>query len=218
MKIKKPSLAVLLIVMAISMLFVTGTAITAGAVTDEHGREIKAPRERRQYDYSSYSRRADKAYSSKVDYLVKNKGDGQYSKAVKNAAYIEECGSCHFVFQPWLLPARSWELMMEGSEDHFGEDLALEKEGAEEILAYLVANSMEYAAPRNKRARKMMRRLPAEPPLSITELPYIKKKHRKIKAKVLQRDSIRTLSNCVACHRTADRGKYDDDNVKIPKK
>ncbi|MBU0973733.1 MAG: diheme cytochrome c, partial [Proteobacteria bacterium] len=34
---------------------------------------------------------------------------------------------------------------------------------------------------------------------------------------VLNRESIGSLSNCIACHTTAEDGIYDDDNVKIPK-
>ena len=39
-----------------------------------------------------------------------------------------------------------------------------------------------------------------------------KGKHRKRK-----RESIGSLSNCLACHITAEEGIYEDDNVKIPK-
>ncbi|MDA3895761.1 MAG: hypothetical protein PF482_06415 [Desulfobacteraceae bacterium] len=34
---------------------------------------------------------------------------------------------------------------------------------------------------------------------------------------VLKRKSIGSLSNCSACHTTAESGDYDHDNVEIPK-
>ena len=39
-----------------------------------------------------------------------------------NAVYAEECGTCHFLYLPGLLPAGSWVRIMEGAGDHFGED------------------------------------------------------------------------------------------------
>ena len=33
---------------------------------------------------------------------------------VENPQYLEECGSCHFPYQPGLLPARSWTKVMAG--------------------------------------------------------------------------------------------------------
>ena len=40
--------------------------------------------------------------------------------------YGQECGSCHFPYQPGLLPAVSWERIMGGLEDHFGENAELD--------------------------------------------------------------------------------------------
>ncbi len=46
---------------------------------------------------------------------------------VKDAVVIKECGACHMVFQPSFLPARSWQKMMEGLKDHFGENAELDE-------------------------------------------------------------------------------------------
>ena len=42
--------------------------------------------------------------------------------AVENPLYQEECGSCHMAYPPGLLPGRSWEKLMTGLADHFGEN------------------------------------------------------------------------------------------------
>ena len=47
---------------------------------------------------------------------------------VANAKYKEECGSCHFAYQPGLLPARSWEKIMGNLENHFNENAELDQE------------------------------------------------------------------------------------------
>ncbi len=134
---------------------------------------------------------------------------------VDNVMYAEECGTCHFLYLPGLLPAGSWVKVMEGAGDHFGEDLALDVELSDEILKYLKANSAETTGA--KRARKILLSLHGETPLRITEVKYIKKKHHEIKAKVYKRESIGSFSNCSACHRTAAKGNFEEDNVKIPR-
>jgi len=54
-------------------------------------------------------------------------------------------------------------------------------------------------------------------PSRITDIPYIRKKHRKIPPNVIEGKSIGSLSNCSACHTKAEEGVYDDDYVIIPK-
>ena len=38
---------------------------------------------------------------------------------VNNQLYIKECGSCHFPYQPGLLPSNAWNKMMEKLLSHF---------------------------------------------------------------------------------------------------
>ncbi|MDD2399591.1 MAG: cytochrome C, partial [Sulfurovum sp.] len=57
-------------------------------------------------------------------------------KAVENKLYLKECGSCHFAFQPGLLPERSWTKMLSNLADHFGSDAALEPEDHKALLVY----------------------------------------------------------------------------------
>ncbi|MFQ5329302.1 MAG: diheme cytochrome c [Thermodesulfobacteriota bacterium] len=135
---------------------------------------------------------------------------------VDNALYKEECASCHFLYLPGLLPAKAWENIISGSEEHFGEDLVLDGETSTDLIAYLKANGAESTGA--KRSVKIMRSLGSTVPERITTIPYIKKKHHGIRAKVLKRESIGTLSNCIACHRTADRGIFEEDYIKIPRR
>ncbi|MBI4776077.1 MAG: hypothetical protein HY788_18195 [Deltaproteobacteria bacterium] len=50
-----------------------------------------------------------------------------------------------------------------------------------------------------------------------TETAYIREKHREISPAVFTRKAVGSLSNCVACHRSAEKGMYDDDDVVIPR-
>jgi hypothetical protein len=139
----------------------------------------------------------------------------RYLAPVENAAYKEACGACHFSYQPELLPSGSWGKILAGLEDHFGEAVELDIESKKIIAEHLKANGAEHSSA--KRAVKIMRSLDNQTPLRITEIPYIREKHHEVSADVLKRKSIASLSNCPACHTTAGKGIYDDDNVIIPK-
>ena len=135
-------------------------------------------------------------------------------KTVTNPEYKESCGSCHFNYQPELLPSGSWKKILVQLEDHFGQSFELDQTAQNEVQGYLEANAAERSS--SKRAAKIMKSLGNSTPMRITEVPYIKDKHRKVSAAVLSRPSIGSLSNCIACHRRAEEGNYDDDYVVIP--
>lgn len=139
---------------------------------------------------------------------------GKYAM-VENAVYKKECSDCHFLYLPGLLPARSWEKVMNEADKHFGEKLSLDEKTKSEILSFLTANSAEKT--KTEWASKIIRSVGSGTPASITEIPYISKEHRKIKADVFKRASIGSRSNCGACHPQAAQGDFEEDAVSIPK-
>ena len=137
-----------------------------------------------------------------------------YLTPVNNPTYIEECGGCHFAYQPELLPSGSWKKIMAGLDDHFEDEIEIDTESINVITEYLISNSAEKSSA--KRALKIVRCLRGRTPIRISEIPYIIEKHDEIDPKIYNRESIGSLSNCSACHTTAGKGIYDDDNVVIP--
>lgn len=137
-----------------------------------------------------------------------------YLKPVNNPTYKEECGACHFPYQPELLPSASWMKILGQPDDHFGEEIELASKSKEIISQYLKLNGAENS--RAKRAVKIIRSLGAHVPMRITDVPYIRKKHHELNPNIFNRESIGSLSNCMACHITAEQGVYEDDNVRIP--
>lgn len=140
------------------------------------------------------------------------------SKAVQlapeNPAYKQECSSCHFLYLPGLLPARSWEALVKDSADHFGENLALDEKTSKELLSYLTANSAEKTDARW--AKKIVSSLGSTTPKRIMEVPWIIKEHRGVEPEVFSRPSIGTKSNCAVCHPKGADGDFE--RVRIPKK
>jgi len=135
---------------------------------------------------------------------------------VNNQVYREECGSCHFAFQPGLLPEKSWRKMMTGLEDHFGDNAELDAETQKSLLDYLVANSADKS--NYKRSKRIMGSLrQGEVPLRISDTLYFKKKHDEIPLRyVVDNKDVGSYSKCEACHKRAEAGSYDDDEVDIP--
>ncbi|MFQ5442180.1 MAG: diheme cytochrome c [Thermodesulfobacteriota bacterium] len=218
MNFKRFPLLFILLVMLLSMLF-SSVGVMADTETNLPGRKSDVGHEKEEYDWDTWRKRYDRLIGNNNHYEKRrNRKSGRSVALPKNALYDEECSSCHFLYQPWLMPARSWEAVIGGADDHFGEDLALEEAAAKEILDYLVANSTENTGVRNEWIRKIWRSLRSMTPKSLREVPYIKRKHRKIRKEVFARPSINSFSNCVACHRGADHGDYEEDNIKIPKK
>ena len=104
-------------------------------------------------------------------------------KPVTNPTYKEHCGACHFNYQPELLPSGSWKKILVQLEEHFGQSFELDQEAQKAVLGYLEANAAELST--SKRAAKIMNSVGNSTPLRITEVPYIKDKHRKVSATVL---------------------------------
>ena len=139
----------------------------------------------------------------------------RYLNPVNNNPYKEQCGECHSEYQPELLPSGSWKKILAGLADHNDETIDLDPGSKRVITKYLTDNAAEYSS--SKYARKIMRSLGGRTPLRITDIPYIRKEHDEIPNRVLERESIGSLSNCSVCHRTAERGIYDEKHVLIPR-
>ena len=136
--------------------------------------------------------------------------------AVSDAKYKTECSSCHMLYPPGLLPARSWKTMLDGLKDHFGENAMVDQATKTYLLEFLTKHSADHSAMR--RSQKIARSIPAnETPVRFTETQYFKRQHHEIGKKVWQRKSIGSPANCKACHAGAETGEFSEDNVRIPR-
>ena len=135
---------------------------------------------------------------------------------VRYTLYKEECASCHMAYPAWLLPARSWQKIMANLDNHFGDNATLDTASLQTISQYLQDNSADTSS--SRRARKILRSVSQDNvPLRISELPYIQRKHREIPNRFIARNpGVKSLSNCAACHQGAERGSFNEDNVRIP--
>lgn len=129
--------------------------------------------------------------------------------AVTDAATVKECGACHMAFQPQMLPKRSWRAIMGDLQNHFGEDASLPADQARHIENYLTANAgdagkWQFGAVRGLKGN--------DTPLRISETPFWVRAHRgEVRPGAFSDPRVGSKANCVACHRGAEKGYYEDD-------
>jgi hypothetical protein len=133
----------------------------------------------------------------------------------KNDLWQEACSECHMAYTPSLLPARSWQRMLDQQHDHFGEDLFLAPETVTALKEYVSANSAEHVQ-REASWRTLHSLAAGDTPLRITDTPYWKKVHREIDTVVWKRSSVNGKFNCAACHQDAKQGGYMNGAMRIP--
>ncbi|MGH7124610.1 MAG: cytochrome b/b6 domain-containing protein [Stellaceae bacterium] len=124
--------------------------------------------------------------------------------------YRSDCGACHDPFHPSLLPRSSWQSLMAGLDNHFGEDASLPPAEAAEITRYLTANSAETWD--TEAGRRIAKVSPADP-LRITASPHWQRKHHWLPASAFTAETVKTKSHCSACHSDAETGGFADQAI-----
>lgn len=139
-------------------------------------------------------------------------------RPVENDVYREECGACHFAYQPGLLPQSSWDKVMATLEDHFGDNAELDPALHRQLSEYLARYSADTDGRNFRRSRKLARSaIKAGSPRRITEIPYFRHEHDEIPARVIKSsDKIGSLGRCEACHSRADKGSFREREISIP--
>lgn len=140
---------------------------------------------------------------------------GQPFIEVFDRAVKKTCGSCHMTFNPEMLPAKSWEIIMKGLKNHFGKEVILDEATIGKFQSYFTSRSSDMSGSQN--GRNFMEGINREePPLRIIDTPHFRNKHQNIADNVWSREGIKAKNNCISCHADALKGDYEAKNVKIP--
>lgn len=120
--------------------------------------------------------------------------------------YKQECAACHMAYPPKLLPAASWQRLMNNLPKHFGTDASLEPAQVEALSRWLTANAATSA-----------RHTQVPPQDRITRSAWFIREHDEVRASTWQRPAIKSASNCMACHTQAEQGNFNERSIRIPK-
>jgi cytochrome c553 len=139
-------------------------------------------------------------------------------RPVTDTAYQRDCGECHLAYQPGLLPARSWEVLLsrEALGRHFGVNAEIDAGVLRGLRAYALANAADQSY--SKRSRKIAVSTSAGPvPLRISGLRVVARAHAHIPApRAAANPAVKTMAACDACHTQAAQGIYGGDTVRLP--
>lgn len=132
-----------------------------------------------------------------------------------NTLWQESCSECHMAYHPSMLPARSWQRMLDEQSDHFGEDLFLAPKTVAALRNFAADNGAE-SVQREASWRTLQSLAASVSPLRISDTPYWKRVHRDIGEDVWKRPSVNGKFNCAACHRDAKQSGFMNGAMRIP--
>ena len=98
-------------------------------------------------------------------------------------------------------------------DQHFGEDSRLPRKATAEIAAFLRVNAAETAdtEPANR-----FREVSASDRTRITATRFWLRTHHDLPEQVFESAAVKSKTNCVACHRDALTGRFDDQQIVVP--
>ncbi|MDA0222276.1 MAG: cytochrome b/b6 domain-containing protein [Proteobacteria bacterium] len=133
--------------------------------------------------------------------------------AVLDPTYAAECSECHQAFNPSLMTAANWVLLMQALPDHFSEDASLDDQKQKQLTDWLVQNAADTA---DTKASHRLRATDPATPYTLTKTQFWTSKHRDIADETFKRAPIFSRSNCSACHRDAESGQFFPPNATLP--
>lgn len=134
----------------------------------------------------------------------------------RSEAYEQACASCHMLYAPGILPARSWEKMMAGLTNHFGDNAEMLPENRRVVSEYLQRNATDVVE--NIYSEFLMKSIgDSATPLRITEVGYFKLIHDVVRPEMVQGNpDVKSIARCDVCHREAVDGRFNRFDTRIP--
>jgi nitrate/TMAO reductase-like tetraheme cytochrome c subunit len=132
----------------------------------------------------------------------------RHASNIQSKALKEECGSCHIVYPPNMLPAESWRALMANLSKHFGTDASLDNATQRE-LSTLLQNQGKGRAETSANGQPIIR---------ISQTSWFLDEHEEeVSPRTWRNPKIKSASNCGACHTKADQGRFGENEIRIPR-
>lgn len=132
--------------------------------------------------------------------------NGRTQRVPLSPKYQQECAACHVAYPPGMLPAASWQRIMNNLPRHYGTDASLDPAAVKELSTWLAAYAGTY-----KRVAE------APPEDRITRSAWFVRKHDEVPAATWKLPAVKSASNCIACHTKANQGDFNEHQVRIPR-
>jgi len=139
------------------------------------------------------------------------------SQAANDGAklYRTECSSCHVAYPSAFLSAASWKAVMGKLDQHFGDNAELAAGDLSLVSSFLEANSYDQSS--IKRRYKDRFDTPGTP-LRVTKTRFFQAIHDELPSRLVGPNAkVKTFARCEACHTRAQKGSFDEDEVRVPR-
>jgi cytochrome c553 len=129
--------------------------------------------------------------------------------------YQSECSVCHVAYPTVFLTTDSWDAVMQGLDDHFGDNAELAANDLASIKAYLDNNNYNQSSVKRRYGTRLD--TPGTP-LRSTSTRFFKAIHEEVPDRLVTKNpAVKTFARCEACHSRAQEGSFDEDEVRIPR-
>lgn len=134
---------------------------------------------------------------------------------IDKSVYQNECGACHIPYPTNFLSKKSWDSLLNGLSDHFGDNAELDADNLKAIKRFVGSNNFDQSSIKQRLGNRFD--TPGVP-LRVTETKLFTAIHHEVSTNyVKQNPKIQTFANCQACHTTADKGDYSERRIRIPR-
>lgn len=132
----------------------------------------------------------------------------RHASNVTDPKLREECGSCHIVYPPNMLPAASWRVLMANLNKHFGSDASLDSATQRELSDLL----------QNQGKGRAEIAANGQPVIRISQTSWFLDEHEEeVSPRTWRNPKVKSAANCGACHTKADQGRFGEHEVRIPR-
>jgi mono/diheme cytochrome c family protein len=132
--------------------------------------------------------------------------DKRVTPVAASPRYLQECAACHLAYPPGMLPAASWQHLMNNLPRHYGADASLDPTALKELSAWLGVNAGTY------------KHVSQPPPQDrITRSAWFVRKHDEVPAATWTLPAVKSAANCSACHTQAEQGDFSERRIRIPR-
>jgi mono/diheme cytochrome c family protein len=119
--------------------------------------------------------------------------------------FAAECGSCHVAYPGNLMKPADWSKVLGRLDRHYGVDASLDPQAVAAVASYL-----KTTVPAST-SRSTSEALPR-----ITTSRWFREEHGEVPSRAWRSPSVKSASNCAACHAGAERGSFDEHSVRVP--
>ena len=126
-----------------------------------------------------------------------------------NPQFAKECAECHNLFSPNFMTKKMWKVALEDKNEHFKKDLTKDVPHFESIKKYILKNSAETSE--TEISQGIVQSTKGKNKYRITKTKYWKDLHKKIPRSAYKKETIKSKSNCQACHINFGETNYIND-------